>query len=65
VTIGEGVAGTGFEIFIKAISNDSVRFDHSRFFANARPEAVFRYFSKASVFLRFVKAMAVLICHGT
>jgi len=38
---------------------------HNRFLANARPEDVFKYFSNSIAFLRFVKAAAVLISHGT
>ena len=38
---------------------------YKRFFVKALPEAVLRYFSKLRAFFLSVKAMAVLIFHGT
>jgi superfamily II helicase len=37
---------------------------YNRFFANALPADVFKYFSNSIALLRSVKAIAVLILHG-
>ena len=54
VLVGKGMARTGFEVALKFLGlaqgfKGNEEFEvQSRFFANALPEGLFRYFSKSS-----------------